>query len=183
MLDKDKRNTKPPVYIKDLVAYLDATESFAKQKLGLETAAKLIEQKARYGKELQFYSKELATALVGMRNNFDIKQFEEQRGSALATLVAADPSRVGPHLSVLLVTGDYSALQRTVVLSGLASGAEILANSKTGAGNSPVFASRKLPSEALHKLFWKWMRYHLVVILTNRKGLEPKAIAEPISKH
>ncbi|VVT53581.1 uncharacterized protein SAPINGB_P003646 [Magnusiomyces paraingens] len=153
VLDKDKRNTKPPVYIKDLVAYLDATESFAKQKLGLETAAKLIEQKARYGKELQFYSKELATALVGMRNNFDIKQFEEQRGSALATLVAADPSRVGPHLSVLLVTGDYSALQRTVVLSGLASGAEILANSKTGAGNSPVFASRKLPSEALHKLF------------------------------
>lgn len=155
VLDKDKRKLKPPVYIKDLLQYLNDTESYDKQKLALETAATLIQKKAQYGQEVKFYGKELAGLLVGLRDTFEIKDFDKLREEALAVLVAYAPLVVAPHLSLLLVTGDYSLMQRAVILASLVSGSRILAtigpNQKDAL--SSVFASKQLPSASLHEKF------------------------------
>lgn len=155
VLDKDKRGLKPPAYIKDLLVYITATDSFHKQKLGLETAAGLIRRKAQYGQELKFYGRDLATALVGLRDSFEMRGFGRMREDALAALVAADAAGVAPHLAVLLVTGDYSLAQRALVLGSIVAGAQALAqSSKIGV----EFASKRLPSAALHERFMEMDR-------------------------
>lgn len=155
VLDKEKRALRPPVYIKDLISYLSDSESYDKQKLALECATKLIQQKSSFGQELKFFSKDLAATLVNMRDNFDMKGFHQMREEAVSMLVASDYLNVAPFLASLLVTRDFSNLQRTVILGGLATGAQLLAKYGPAAAKqsgAQLFASKKM-TPALHERF------------------------------
>jgi telomere length regulation protein len=147
-----------PVYIKDLLAYLNDDSNLDKVELALRTGSELIQRKAKFGRELKFHAPELATTLAGLRlisenddELEDTKSLLNLRLEMLATLVACEPFTVPPHLSTLLVTGDYSLMQRMVILSAVTLGAKYLSEGqRTGADK--VLASKRLPS-ALHDKF------------------------------
>ncbi|KAF5101304.1 hypothetical protein D0Z00_000974 [Geotrichum galactomycetum] len=147
-----------PVYIKDLLAYLNDDNNLDKVELALRTGSELIQRKAKFGRELKFHALELATTLAGLRlvsedddELEDTKSLLNLRLEMLATLVACEPFTVPPHLSALLVTGDYSLMQRMVILSAVTLGAKYLSEGqRTGAAKA--LASKRLPS-ALHDKF------------------------------
>lgn len=153
-----KHPIKAPVYIKDLLAYLNDTSAETgreKIEIGIRTAPKLIQQKAKFGKELQFYAKELATTLVGLKfDGLDEEDSEDSslndlRLEALAVLVASEPFGIPGHLAGLLIVGDYSIMQRMIILSSITLGASILHQKKP---DQEVFASKQLPKQ-LHDRF------------------------------
>lgn len=142
-----KEKVKPPVYIKDLLEYL-RSEDYEKQKLGVENAARLITQKAKFGQELEFYSQELASVLAGLKDTYEIDGYNDKKLEALKSLVAACPSIVPQHLTALLFEGDFSLQQRLALLSGITLGARDLSSGK----EDSVFPGKRLPP-ALEKAF------------------------------
>ncbi|KAF5103790.1 hypothetical protein D0Z03_000048 [Geotrichum reessii] len=147
-----------PIYIKDLLAYLNDDTNLDKVELALRTGADLIQRKAKFGRELKFHALELATTLAGLRLvSEDDNELEDTtsllnlRLEMLATLVACEPFTIPSHLAVLLVTGDYSLMQRMVILSAITLGASYLSRGQR-TGSNKTFASKQLPP-ALHKKF------------------------------
>lgn len=147
-----------PVYIKDLLAYLNDDSNLDKVEVALRTGSELIQRKAKFGRELKFHAVELATTLAGLRlvsedddELENTKSLLNLRLEMLATLVACEPFTVPSHLSALLVTGDYSLMQRMVILSAVTLGAKYLSEGqRTGADKT--LASKQLPP-ALHDKF------------------------------
>lgn len=183
VLDKEKRSLRKPVYIKDLISYLVDSESYDKQKLGLECAASLIQQKATFGQELKFFSKDLAAALIGLRDSFEIKRFDKMREEAVSILVASDYLNVAPYLCSLLVTRDFSNLQRTVILAGLATGAQILAKYGHDAlkqSKGTIFPSKMLPSADFHQKFMQLDRLLYGNEIKNTIGQESLTESEEV---
>uniref|UniRef100_A0A060TAZ5 ARAD1B04444p n=1 Tax=Blastobotrys adeninivorans TaxID=409370 RepID=A0A060TAZ5_BLAAD len=142
-----KKAPNTPVYIKDIMEYL-SSEDYDKTKLAIDHAADLIYRKAKYGQELEFHAKALAALLAGLKDTFEIDDFNNKRLEALAQLVASSPKLVPPYLTQLLFEGDYSLQQRLVILSSLALGARKLALST----EPEPFATKQLPG-AIDKLF------------------------------
>ncbi|KAA8905695.1 hypothetical protein TRICI_005247 [Trichomonascus ciferrii] len=142
-----KEKVGPPMYIKDLLEYL-RVEDYEKQKLGIENAAGLIIQKAKFGQELEFYSQELASVLAGLKDTYEIDSYNEKKLEAMKSLVAACPTIVPQHLTTLLFEGDFSLQQRLALLSGITLGAREL---RTGKQDN-VFPGKQLPP-ALEKAF------------------------------
>lgn len=148
-----KPKVQPPVYVRDLISYLAAEDSYEKITLGLSHGARLVRQKAKFGQELAFHAKELASTVAGMRNAFDIDNFDSLRLNVLTALVASAPDVVPQYLSELLLTADYSLQQRITVLSGIVLGARELAGLQDVApAEAPAFPSKMLP-EGIHEKF------------------------------
>lgn len=142
-----KEKLKPPVYIKDLLEYLRA-EDYEKQKLGVDNAANLISQKAKFGQELEFYSQELTSVLAGLKDTYEIDGYNDKKLEAMKSLVAACPTIVPQHLTALLFEGDFSLQQRLALLSGITFGARDLSTGK----QDNVFPGKQLPP-ALERAF------------------------------
>lgn len=160
VLNKERKALKPPVYLKDLAEYLSSTESYDKQKLALDYGVELIQKKWKFGSEIKVYGKEIASSLVGMSDKFNIKNFNTKREEMLNVLVAADPLQLAPFLAQLLVVGDYSMYQRTIILSTLASSAQLLSSfggpiDTSKSSPSIMFPTKTLPNEAMHQAFLK----------------------------
>lgn len=159
-----REHIKPPVYIRDLLAYLNdaGDNSIDKIEMGLTHASGLIKRKAQFGKELKLHATELASTLVGLKVSSEDDEAESiswnnMRMEALAVLVACEPFQVPPHLAHLLAVGDYSIMQRMVILSSITLGAYYLSRGQIGAEKDAVqgqaeFASKRLP-QGLHEKF------------------------------
>jgi hypothetical protein len=148
-----KPKIQPPVYIRDLLSYLNAEDSYDKQLLGVTHGARLIRQKVKFGQELTVHAKELATTLAGMHNSFDIDNFDNLRLSVMTALVASAPETVPAYLAQLLLSADYSLQQRISVLSGIVLGARELAGLQdVDANAAPSFPSKMLPPN-VHERF------------------------------
>lgn len=147
-----------PVYIRDLITYLRDTESYDKQKLGLQTAAPLIRRKANFGTEVSAHAEELATLLVGLQDKYEIESFADMRLQGMIAVLIAQPLKMGQWLSKTFFDGDYSLSQRASILTTLGLGARELggfANEDTSSSlpsPSTSFPSKSLPP-ALHKLY------------------------------
>lgn len=153
-----REKLKPPMYIRGLLKYLgdESEDSVDKIELGLTHASDLIKRKAKFGKELKFHAIELASTLVGLKVNSEDDEAESEswnnmRLEALATLVACEPFTVPPHLAHLLATGDYSIMQRMVILSSITLGAHYL-NGNIGQAQSESQIAKQLP-RGLHEKF------------------------------
>lgn len=173
----NRERIRPPVYIKDLLAYINDTSetSFEKVKIALENASDLIKRKAKYGKELSIHAEELASSLVGLKLMSDDDEEENRsqynlRLDALGVLVACDPFKVPAHLAHLLGTGDYSIMQRMVILSSITLGAHFLSRGEIGS-ESENFASKRLP-QGLHEKFTGFSPGDKALAPFNMKQLE-----------
>ena len=149
------RPNKPtaPVYIRDLIKYLRDTESFDKQKLGLQTAASLIRRKANFGQEVSAHSDELATLLVGIHDKYEIENFADFRLQGMIAVLIAQPLKMGQWFSKTFFDGDYSLSQRASILTTLGLGARELAGLDNGVphptSSTLPSTSKSLPSKSL----------------------------------
>ena len=144
-----------PVYIRDLITYLRASEDYDKHKLGLQTAASLIRRKANFGTEVSSHAEELASLLVGMQDKYELENFLELRSNGMIAILIAQPLKMGQWFSKTFFDGDYSISQRASILITLGLGARELGgfateDSTIKPGNS--FPSKALP-EAMHKTY------------------------------
>lgn len=144
-----------PVYIRDLITYLRASEDYDKHKLGLQTAASLIRRKANFGTEVSSHTEELASLLVGMQDKYELENFLELRSNGMIAILIAQPLKMGQWFSKTFFDGDYSISQRASILITLGLGARELGgfateDSTIKPGN--YFPSKALP-EAMHKTY------------------------------
>lgn len=167
----------PPLYIRDLLAYLndESDSKIEKVQIALQHASDLIKRKSRFGKELTFHATELASSLVALKvedteeddDEASIKNLHDLRINALAVLVSCEPFIVPPHLAHLLGVGDYSIMQRMVILSSITLGANLLASTNPSTQESVTeFSTKQLP-QALHDRFTAYNKQQ------SSKTLEP----------
>ncbi|KAL1651171.1 telomere binding protein [Diplodia intermedia] len=149
----------PPVYIRDLLAGLRESENYDRHQLALSSAADLIRRKTGFGKEVSDNLEELASALVGLNDQFDLDDFQEMRQQALIAVAIAEPTQMGPYLVRCFYAGDYSISQRISILAAIGLGAREMAgfNEDGDASNARPrldqdFPSKKLP-EKLHGIY------------------------------
>lgn len=96
------------------------------------------------------HATDLAFALIGLNNNFELEQFDEMRQKALTALVASAPKQAAPAMIEQYFTPHYSVDQRFVMLTSLAFGARELAGlSQPLPSTVSSFPSKELPP-ALH---------------------------------
>ncbi|KAH6606476.1 hypothetical protein Trco_005629 [Trichoderma cornu-damae] len=148
-----RNKPKPPVYIRDLIAYFRDSESYDRQKLALQSAPLLIRRKANFGMEVSSHADELAGLLVGIQDKFDIEDFGDLKLQGMVALIVAQPKLMAPWFSRTFFEGDYSLSQRTQVLIAIGLSARELAGFDTSEYQSTAsFPSKRLP-ERMEKLY------------------------------
>ncbi|KAF4587724.1 DNA replication checkpoint protein tel2 [Ophiocordyceps camponoti-floridani] len=144
-----RNKPRPPVYVRDLVAYLRDTEDYDKQKLALHSAADLISRKANHGSEVSAHADELAGLLVGLQDKFELDDFIQRKQKAMIALIVAQPKAMAPWFARTFFDGDFSLSQRTAILVALGMAARELAGQQTPPSKFP---SKRLP-ERIEQLF------------------------------
>ncbi|KAF5006167.1 hypothetical protein FDECE_7442 [Fusarium decemcellulare] len=148
-----RNKPKPPVYVRDLIAFFRDSESYDKQKLALQTAPVLIRRKANYGTEVSSHADELAGQLVGIQDKFEIDDFQDLRLQGMVALVVSQPKTMAPWFARTFFEGDYSLHQRTSILITLGLSARELAGFETSQyGSAAAFPSKRLP-EKMEQLY------------------------------
>ena len=147
-------------YVRDLISGLRDKESYDRHQLALSAAAPLISRKRGFGNEVADHTDELANVLVGLKDDFDIENFDEMRQKALIALLVAQPAPMGQWLASAFFSGDRSVNERVVILSAIGLGAREVAGivdkdavmKAKGKGLDDSFPSKQLP-ERLHKIY------------------------------
>ena len=121
-----RKRRRPPIYLWELTSMLREQDRDA-NRVALKEAAALIRRKAGWGGEVDEQSIDLAFVLVGLQNNYSIKQFEARRSSALTALVVASPRRAVGAIIEQFFSDNTSIAQRFAELNALAEGARELA--------------------------------------------------------
>lgn len=143
-----RNKLRPPVYVRDLIAYFRDSQSYDKQKLALQTAPVLIRRKANFGTEVSAHADELAGLLVGVQDNFEMDDFADLRLQGMIALVVAQPKAMAPWFARTFFEGDYSLSQRSSVLITLGLSARELAGFDTSEYQSAAsFPSKQLPGK------------------------------------
>jgi telomere length regulation protein len=171
-----------PVYIRDLLAGLRDEENYDRHALALSTAASLIRRKANFGTEVTDHLDELATILTGLQDNSELEEFAQQRQQALIATLLAKPSQMAQWFARSFFSGDYSLIQRIVMLTTLGLGARELAGISDSATESlipgPVsFPSKQLPPH-LHSVYAEKESSPVARVLSSmaREMLSPLAL-------
>lgn len=170
-------------YILDLIAGLQDTDNYDRQRLALLNAASLVRRKASFGTEVSENIEELATLLVGLSDKFQMDNFQELRLQGMIAVLVARPLQMGQWFSRTFFEGDYSLAQRASILTTLGMGARELAGFQeedaalTGANTT---SERKFPSEMLPEKLHK--AYTVVASPVDRtvKDLE-KLMIQPMA--
>lgn len=143
-----RNKIKPPVYIRDLIAFFRDVESYDKQKLAMQTAPVLIRRKANYGTEVSSHADELAGLLVGLQDKFEFDDFSDMKLQGMIALIVAQPKLMAPWFARTFFEGDYSFAQRTSVLIALGLSCRELAGFDVSAYQSAAsFPSKQLPEK------------------------------------
>ncbi|GAA5992706.1 hypothetical protein JCM10908_006891 [Rhodotorula pacifica] len=160
---------RPPVYIPELVAYLkgkdpqgakeEADGEAERVEMGLKEGEGLIRRKTGWGGELRENAVDLAFALMGLQNQFELEDFDRLKQDMLVALVVACPTEVAPAVIEQYFTDSYSIAQRHSLLATLAFATRELAGlpipSLSGETPQkpkqvePLFPSKQLPP-AMH---------------------------------
>ena len=171
-----RNKPKAPVYIRDLITYLRDSESYDKQKLGVQTAPVLIRRKGNYGTEVSSHAEELARQFVGLQDKFDIEGFDDLRLQGMLALIVAQPKSMAPWFSRTFFEGDYSLSQRTAVLVAIGLAARELAGIDTSQyQTASAFPSKRLP-EKMERLYLDSSQDNPQSSGAQLKGLPPTAL-------
>ncbi|KAF9912870.1 telomere binding protein [Lobosporangium transversale] len=121
-----KAKVAAPLYLRDLVSYLRASEDRDKIDIGLRTATELIRRKTG-SLELEEFAEILANVLVNLMDNFELPNFYKMRENALVALVVTSPVIVAGVLTSQFYEKKNSLGQRLNILTALTLGAKELA--------------------------------------------------------
>ncbi|ODV81288.1 uncharacterized protein CANTADRAFT_5241 [Suhomyces tanzawaensis NRRL Y-17324] len=151
-----------PIYIKDLLEYLNADSknpnAYEMIRSALKHGPTLIRQKGNFGNELVHFSEDLMSTIIGLNNQFEDKDFESAKLNFMIAIIVANPD-VTLHLFKLLLVGDYSLQQRMVILSAASLSVRELKGFKDSAVASSFkplqFPSKMLP-ENVHRKFQEY---------------------------
>ncbi|KAI9840246.1 MAG: telomere binding protein [Sclerophora amabilis] len=168
-----------PVYIRDLLNYLRATDSYDKFHLGLITGPSLIRRKSNFGTEVSDHATELATVFTGLQDPFSIDDFQNLRLQAMIAILLSQPLQMAQWFARTVFEGDYSIGQRATILTTLGLGARELAGFENEDSSSTrgTFPTKLLP-EKLHKLYAKDANSPIATIASKLEHdiLEPLAL-------
>lgn len=114
--DEDQEEVET-LFLKDLIKKFNDEKLNSITKL-LSHTIKLVRQKATFKLEIEFYSEELISLLVGLINKYEEPNFEELKINSIVSIIVVNP-KVVPYIMNLLFTGDYSLQQRMVILSSI----------------------------------------------------------------
>ncbi|EPQ58409.1 hypothetical protein GLOTRDRAFT_137132 [Gloeophyllum trabeum ATCC 11539] len=135
-------------------------EEAARLETALNCAEELIRKRRGFGAELEENAVNLAYALIGLQNNYELEGFNVKRQAALNALVACCPRKAAPTIIEQFFINQYSTDQRYVMLNALAMGARELASLSIPAeapvqplsGDRVSFPSKRLPP-SLHRKY------------------------------
>jgi telomere length regulation protein len=113
----ESQDETEPVFLKDLVVKFNSDKLNSITKL-LSHTIRLVRQKATFKLEIEFYSEELITLLVGLVNKYEEANFEKLKLNAIVSVIVVNPLIIS-HIMRLLFTGDYSLQQRMIILSSI----------------------------------------------------------------
>ncbi|KAF8629489.1 hypothetical protein AX15_003407 [Amanita polypyramis BW_CC] len=99
-----------------------------KVEMALGIAETLIYRKKGLGTELEENTVNLAHALLGLQNNYDLPQFDVKRQAALNALITCSPVLAAPCIIEEFFKSQYSVAQRFAALEALVFGAQKLAS-------------------------------------------------------
>ncbi|BFZ64307.1 telomere binding protein [Saitoella coloradoensis] len=156
LINREKHKITPPVYIRNLLETLRASEpKYDAVKLALEHAEGLVRRHTSFGTELDLYGIELANTLAGTNDEFDMPNFVDMRQRALVALVVGRPKLIGPWAAEGVCSGKWSLGQRMAVLAAISSAAVELSGQDLGQHKKvegAAFASKLLPKH-LHAIY------------------------------
>lgn len=115
--DDEDQDEVETLFLKDLIKKFNDEKQSSIIKL-LSHTIKLVRQKATFKLEIEFYSEELVSILIGLINKYEEPNFEELKINAIVSIIVVNP-KVVPSVMNLLFTGDYSLQQRMVILSSI----------------------------------------------------------------
>ncbi|KAG0196646.1 telomere binding protein [Mortierella sp. GBA30] len=120
-----KPKVAAPLYLRDLLSYIRASEDRAKVQVGLQTGEELIRRKAG-SLELEEYAEDLANTFCLLQDNFDTPNFYKLREGVLVALVVTAPVASVGVLTEQFYAKKNSQGQRMNILNTLGRGAEEL---------------------------------------------------------
>ncbi|KAG2233893.1 hypothetical protein INT48_004381 [Thamnidium elegans] len=123
-----KSKTKKPVFVRDLIRYLQDQSDPLKLEIGLNAAEQIIRQKTGAGTELSEYSIELAKYLIAFPETFEIDQFRTLQQNALIALVVAVPETVTGFIIDQFYDRNTSAGQKQLILGVISLAVRELSN-------------------------------------------------------
>jgi telomere length regulation protein len=142
-----RNKAQPPVYVRTLLEYLRASDDVDRQLLALQHAPRLIRAKAHHGVEVSSHAAELASQLIGMKDNFAVDDFADMRLRGLVALVVACPEAMGPWMARALWEGDFNNTERTSLLIALGLGArEVAGLQQPEDGEAADWVGKRLPA-------------------------------------
>lgn len=105
------------LFLKDLIKKFNDNNISSVTKL-LSHTIKLVRKKATFQLEIDFYSEELVSILIGLLNKYDEPNFEDLKINSIVSIIVVNPKIVSFVMN-LLFTGDYSLQQRMIILSSI----------------------------------------------------------------
>ncbi|KAI5960810.1 TEL2 [Candida pseudojiufengensis] len=177
-----KSKIPDPIYIKDLLEYLNVdtknSQAYEMRRSALNNGPTLLRQKFRMGNEVEFYSKDLLSNLIGLDNFFNDSDFQDLKLVNLVAIIVTNP-QITFYFFELLLTGDYSLQQRLMILSATSLAArelrglkdDIIVNSYT----KKEFATKKLPTN-LHN---KYMQHETNYLNQIENNLQNSLMEKP----
>lgn len=132
------------------------TENFDRHTLALKAAPSLIRRKANYGTEVSDHIEDLASTILGLKDQWEAPDFSKLRLQGMLALLIASPLEMGQYFSRAFYSGDYSLGQRISILTAIGLGAREIAGAGgkddiaiTGAPSPSSEASASFPSKRL----------------------------------
>ncbi|KXL41997.1 MAG: hypothetical protein FE78DRAFT_155358 [Acidomyces sp. 'richmondensis'] len=145
----NRRKTRPPVYIRDLIRMLKDDKEPKIFELAITHAPSLIRRKSKFGNEVKEHSEELLRIFCHLQDHFDTENFEELRLQSIIALLLSDVDVLGPWLSRQAFAGDYSLAQRCIILSALGLGGRELGGYKNEDELNPEISETDFPTKRL----------------------------------
>lgn len=138
---------KPPVYIHDLIKALNVVDKSEVIEIALKTAPSLIRRKANFGTELSENSISLAISLINLQDGLSTPALQELRLQSLIACLVSQPNRIGPWITSIYFTGDFSLSQRAMVLTVIGLSSRELAGhqDEDAQSSSPPSSQTTLP--------------------------------------
>ncbi|XP_056661635.1 telomere length regulation protein TEL2 homolog isoform X2 [Monodelphis domestica] len=126
--DKELKNTKAPVYIRDCLEALTSSEDVERWEVTLQVLESLIQRNPAATREV---STELAKVLLHLEEKTSMEGFEMLRRRALVAVTIIDPVQVAQYLTSQFYAMNYSLRQRMDILDVLILAAQELSSPKS----------------------------------------------------
>lgn len=126
--DKELKNTKEPLYIRDCVEALTTSEDMERWEASLKALEGLVYRSPSATREV---SVELAKVLLHLEEKTCLAEFEQLRQNALVAVTVTDPEQVAKYLTSQFYGLNYSLRQRMDILDVLVLAAQALSRPRS----------------------------------------------------